>query len=144
MSGPKIFILPEELQKWMETAGVKIVNNAVTLPELPSPYKLEAALFFRKLVAGGEDPGTMVGKIKTMSSIQQSGFELFQNSVIVGDNAYEVDEGFLLSWDEGFAARDAQGAPEKDAAPGDSKTASAKEKETPEDLLARLLMEKLK
>jgi hypothetical protein len=166
MVGPRIFILPEELQKWLEKAGAKFESGALTIPDLPAPYKMEAALHFSKLVAGNEDPGTLVGKIKTILSIQQAGLERFQNSVIAGDNAYEVEEGFLVSWDEELAARPAQGAPEKPAAekkPGEPPAApapptapepaaaprkkskkTAQAKDDPEDMLARLLLEKLK
>jgi hypothetical protein len=46
-------------------------------------------------VGTGADPHGLIGKIKTLEEVQALGGEHYADSVIMGDCAYQVIEGFV-------------------------------------------------
>jgi hypothetical protein len=46
-------------------------------------------------VAGGGDPNGLLGTVKDMETLAQMGADHMMSSVIYGDTAYEVVNGFL-------------------------------------------------
>ena len=96
MVAAKIFLLPEELDKWMEKAGVSVDKERISLPDFPAPFMMKSAVYFTKMVAGDDDTHELVGKIAEAAMLEKKGYEHYQNSVLVGECAYEVKEGFLI------------------------------------------------
>jgi hypothetical protein len=181
MSKAKLFVLHDEIDKWLDATELDLQSDSISLPDLPGPLSMEPAIHVTRQVAGEEDTADLVGKIMPVSGLDES-IEYFQNSLIAGDNAYEAVEGFLISsettkqaadsaappvdeqvpsrgrdeaptdidilLDVEFgmpaepepepAAAEPQGPTEDEKAPEDWKDAS------PEDMLARLILEKLK
>src|SRR2546428_13671959 len=43
----------------------------------------------------GEDNAGLLAKVKTTDALKQMGAEHYMESVILGDNAYQVQQGFL-------------------------------------------------
>jgi hypothetical protein len=156
MPGAKIFILPEELERWMDAAGVSVDNDLISLPDIPDSFVLSPVVHVTRLVAGDEDAAELEGKILPVSSLEMEGLEYFQNSLIAGDNAYEAVEGFMVSYDANRARKEAappagppagaeSAAPERGAEPPASEAQKpAEESQSPEDMLARLILDKLK
>lgn len=158
MPGAKIFILPEELERWMDEANASIKDDCITLPDLPDSYVLSPVVHVTRLVAGDEDAAELEGKILPVSSLEMEGLEYFQNSLIAGDNAYEAVEGFMISHDPGRSKEEAAppAEPAGDAeppakaeeraaeAPVKAMDKPAQEEQSPEDMLARLILDKLK
>jgi hypothetical protein len=183
MAGTKLFILQEELSRWMDAMDVGVKSDTISLPEARGPFGLEPAVLFTRLVAGEQDTAKLLGTVKPISALAGAGLEYFQNSVIAGELAYETKEGYLISVMEGASAGDvaageteappkpgkpAEGeepteedipidisttheAPEqllKEEAPAPVPTPSkgkpAEKASSPEDLLAQLILEKLK
>jgi len=180
MSKAKLFIMHEEIDKWLDSMDVDLQKDSISLPDLPGPLGMEPAIYFTRQVAGEEDTADLVGKIMPVSLLDEQGLEYFQNSVIAGDNAYEAVEGFIISSeapreaavasgpgaeveipsqvrDEALtdvdihldlnsglppdpepAAREPETPAEDTGAPDDEKA------DSPEDMLARLILEKLK
>ncbi len=185
MSKAKLFIVHEEVDRWMDSMEIDLQTDSISLPDLPGPLAMEPAIFVTRQVAGEEDTADLVGKIMPVSRLDEQGLEYFQNSVIAGDNAYEAVEGFVISseppkkaaveaapeaepeapaqeraeaptdidipldMDSGLPAEPEPSA--KEPAAGEPVTsaedtgAPADEQEvSPEDMLARLILEKLK
>ena len=63
------------------------------------PLQLESAVRFTAEVAEGGDAERLVGRVKTLTQVAELGGEHASASVVLGDNAYEVVEGFLASPD---------------------------------------------
>ncbi|MFH1434901.1 MAG: hypothetical protein ABIJ56_04200 [Pseudomonadota bacterium] len=99
MAAAKLFLLPEELDRWMDKAGISVDNDKISLPDFPAPFKLASAVYFTKMVAGDDDTKALVGKVEETAMLEKKGCEHYQNSVLVGECAYEVKEGFLI-WHE--------------------------------------------
>ncbi len=50
---------------------------------------------FLQVAGGGADVAEVVGKVRTLAAIETSGGEAFMGSVILGDAAYDVQQGFV-------------------------------------------------
>jgi hypothetical protein len=67
----------------------------MNLPELGRTFRLTEAFFVERVVSEGGDPFKLTGRVKTRSQIAALGGEVFLNSLIIGDAAYEGDPGFV-------------------------------------------------
>jgi len=56
-------------------------------------YKLEEAVIFKEKLEG-EPLKSLVNEIITIKDIEESGYDLYMDTVIVDDTAYRVEEGF--------------------------------------------------
>ncbi len=104
-------------------------------------FQLTGAVRFLKMEAG-EDVKGLLQKVKTLAALKQMGAEHYRESVILGDSAYQVQQGFLA---DANALRRAAGVSQP---PGDKKAAGGTktqqgEKEGEQDLLAQFLLDNL-
>jgi hypothetical protein len=67
----------------------------MNLPELGRTFRLTEAFFVERVVSEGGDAFKLTGRVKTRSQIASLGGEVFLNSLIIGDAAYEGDPGFV-------------------------------------------------
>jgi len=58
-------------------------------------YDLVPAVRFMSEVGGSGDPGGLVGKVKERPQLQEMAADYYPGSVILGDSAYEVVDGFV-------------------------------------------------
>ncbi|MBN1769616.1 MAG: hypothetical protein JXB32_00010 [Deltaproteobacteria bacterium] len=65
--------------------------------------RVEPAVYFLREVEGKPDPNELVGKVKTEEALALRGADHFRKSVILGDSAYDVVEGYLGTAVEGWA-----------------------------------------
>ena len=183
MAGTKLFILQDELSRWMDAMEVGVKSGTISIPDAKGPCGIEPAVLFTRLVAGEQDTAKLLGTVKPISALAGAGLEYFQNSVIAGELAYETKEVYIISVMEGAAAGDAAAGetaappkPEKPAdgeepteedipidistthdvpehlvkqeahapAPTAAKGEPAGKESSPEDLLAKLILEKLR
>ena len=102
----RAFLSQELLDRWLAEGLVSLEGDLLGLaPEGPN-FRLESAVLFRMEVASGEDPHALCGKVKSLPAIEARGGEHAPGSVVVGDGAYEVTEGFLGELVAGGAMRD--------------------------------------
>jgi hypothetical protein len=97
----RAFLSQELLDRWLAEGVVSLEGDLLGLPPLDQgaaqgpQLRLESAVLFRMEVASGEDPHALCGKVKSLPAIEALGGEHAPGSVVVGDSAYEVTEGFL-------------------------------------------------
>ena len=130
-----LFVPQSVLDQWSEKGRVEVKGQVLVLLREKKSFQLTSAVRFLKMEAG-EDVKSLLHKVKTLDALKQMGAEHYQDSVILGDSAYQVQEGFLA---DANALRKAAGV---SAAPGASKK-QQKEKEGEEDLLAQFLLDNL-
>jgi len=58
-------------------------------------YKLIPAFKFLYLAEGDEAGDRMVGKIFTRSELEKAGADIYMDSVLLGERAYQVEQGFV-------------------------------------------------
>jgi hypothetical protein len=90
----KLFIPQTVLYRWVDTGKVTFDNQILTLLAEKKAYTVTPAVRFVKLIAG-DDAAGLLTKVRTLSKLRELGAEHLSDSVILGDNAYEVQEGFI-------------------------------------------------
>ena len=68
-------------------------QSFVDSPVQVKKYKLEEAVIFKEKLEGNNNEN-LVGKIITISEIEDKGYDLYMDTVIINDAAYRVEEGF--------------------------------------------------
>ena len=91
----RAFLSQELLDRWLAEGLVSLEGEVLGLPPDGPSFHLESAVLFRVEVANGSDPLALCGKVKSLPAVSALGGEHAPGSVVVGDCAYEVTEGFL-------------------------------------------------
>ena len=95
MAANRVFFPQEALDVWLEEERIELDGDEMTLNPDGQRFRISSALRFMAEVAEGEDPNALVGRVKTVDHVTEMGGEHQADSVLLGDNAYEVVEGFL-------------------------------------------------
>jgi hypothetical protein len=95
MSENRVFVSQETLDRWLSEERVEVDGDVLTLQQDGQRFQLATALHFLNEVAGGGDPQGWLGKVKSLDAIIESGGEHVSGSVLLGESAFEVIEGFL-------------------------------------------------
>jgi hypothetical protein len=95
MSLARVFFPQDALEAWMAESRAHVVGETLFLEG--QAFVLESALRFVDEVAGGGDEGKLVGRVKSLEQVVSLGGEHHRDSVVLGDNAYTVVEGYLAS-----------------------------------------------
>ena len=90
----RLFISQSKLEAWIEEVKVTFEDNVLTLLESRVAYRLEPAVRVLKLI-DGKDNVQLVGKMVTVAELVAEKGEHYPNSLILGDTAYECEEGFM-------------------------------------------------
>jgi hypothetical protein len=91
----RVFFPQQALDSWLEQGRIALVGDELTITPEGRRYSLTAAVRFLAEVAENSDPRGLVGKVKTLEQVEALQGEYSAGSVIIGDNAYEVVDGFL-------------------------------------------------
>ena len=139
-----LFVPQSVLDKWSDKGRVEVEGHVLTLVKEKKSFQLTPAVRFIKMEAGADEK-KLLQKVKTLDALKQMGAEHYQESVILGESAYQVQQGFLA---DANALRRAAGV-QQGAKPGEKTVAPAgaqkaqSEKEGEQDLLAQFLLENL-
>lgn len=124
----KLFLPQKTLEEWSMSEKADLQDGKLVVKEGgASTHPATPAVHFVKLVSG-DDTNSLVGRVKTQAQIQALGAEHFADSVLLGETAYEVAEGYLT---EVQSATPAKADPKKKAANPEA------------DLLAAFILDKL-
>lgn len=94
MTDHRMFVSQATLDEWLGSGRVAVDGEVMSLASV-GRFQLETAFHFLSEIAEGGDSEELVGKVKTQEQLASLGGEHCAGSVILGDNAYEVVEGFL-------------------------------------------------
>ena len=90
----RLFVPQAMMDHWLSEARVEVEGEVmITKPE-GQRFTLATAVLFKSEVTGSPDAHDLVGKVKDLEQIGAIGGEHYADSVILGDNAYQVVEGF--------------------------------------------------
>src|SRR5205823_7452433 len=87
-----LFVPQSVLAKWSEQGRIQVDGNVLTIEN--KNFALTSAVRFIKMEAG-EDNAGLLAKVKTTDALKQMGAEHYMESVILGESAYQVQQGFL-------------------------------------------------
>src|SRR4030042_5640237 len=99
----KICIPQEKLEAWVQEGKITISDNVITtVTGNKLSYNLIPAFKFLKLTSGDSDSEKLIGTVKTKDNIKHLKPDIFMDSIIIDNNAYEVEMGYIgnLTGDE--------------------------------------------
>jgi hypothetical protein len=91
----RLFIAHEALEAWVSEGRAEINSEDLTDRETGRRFKLREGVRFLEEVTGAGDPANLVGKVKDLEQVTAMGGEHMADSVILGENAYRVQSGFV-------------------------------------------------
>jgi hypothetical protein len=93
-----LFVSQVALEAWAEQRKIDFEGDVMTLAAGDGrgrSYALDPAVLFLKVLNGERDPNQLVAKVKTLSRLKELGAEHLEDSVVLGEVAYQVQPGFL-------------------------------------------------
>jgi hypothetical protein len=135
----RLFVSQELLDQWAGEGKVELEGTTLKLTAEKVDFQIQAGVRFLKLAAG-EDREQLIGRVKSEAQMNKLGAELYMNSVLVGEDAYDVQSGFLCEVPTGAAQ--AIGAAKAQAAVGVAPVKAPKSAEE-RSALAQFLLENL-
>ena len=91
----KLFIPQETVDSWLSAERVNLEGEMLQLPGGGLVLRLVPGCHFRSIQAGSDETFNLLGKVKTKAAVSAMGAEVYMNSVILGETAYEVEVGFV-------------------------------------------------
>ncbi|TMA18029.1 MAG: hypothetical protein E6J88_19885 [Deltaproteobacteria bacterium] len=152
-----LFVPQSVLDKWSEQGRIQVDGNVLTILGEGKNFALTSAVRFMKMEAGDDNAG-LLQKVKTTDALKQMGAEHYMESVILGESAYQVQQGFLADANalrRAAAASQAAAAakaapagapkPAGNAAPAPQAAAKSQEEKNAgeQDMLAQFLLDNL-
>ncbi|HEV8247676.1 MAG TPA: hypothetical protein VGP93_18000 [Polyangiaceae bacterium] len=128
MGKNRVFFPQQVLDRWLDAGDAELSANELTLKAERKKYRLVEGVRVVAEVSGALDPYDITGKVKTVVFLTELGAELLGESMLIGDNAYEVVPGWL-------------GQPRVEASASEAQSPIVSSSD--EQLLANFLMRKL-
>ncbi|MBI5526590.1 MAG: hypothetical protein HY897_09660 [Deltaproteobacteria bacterium] len=91
------FVSQRQLDEWLGHGNADLSGETLSL-RLDRQYlaRMLPALYFTRIVSSPEDGRELTGKAVPLEKVQGMGAEVMQGSAVIGDDAYDVEEGFIL------------------------------------------------
>ena len=127
----RVFFPQELLDTWLADERVEIAGPELRMRDDARRYAISEAVHILRDAADGGDASKLVGKVKTRDDLTAMSAEVFEGSIVIGEEAYDVVPGFVgepivSGASASVSVSTAAGAPAKD-----------------EDLLAQFLLKSL-
>lgn len=91
----RVFFPQQLLDNWIAEERVELTGDQLVLRDGGRRYTIAEAVHVLREVAGGGDQLALLGKVKTKEQLTDLGAELFEASMILGEEAYDVVPGFV-------------------------------------------------
>jgi hypothetical protein len=91
----RLYISQKRIDAWSAENRIDVKGDIMTLVEHKRSFTIRPAARFLKVSGGEEDPHDLVGKVKAATEIADMGADHMADSVIVGETAYDVENGFV-------------------------------------------------
>ena len=121
----RLFLPQTTLEEWALADKADLRDGKLVIQGEGAAWPVESAVHFIKLVAGA-DVQKLVSRVKTDAQLAQLGCERLEDSVVLGDSAYEVVPGYVAQL----------------AAPASAKN-SERQGSSEADLLAAFILDKM-
>ena len=90
----RVFFPQLLLDQWGIEGKIDLTGTELVVLAEGRKYKIEEAVYVVKEVTGANDPHGFLGKVKKKTLLDELGAEILENSMIIGDNAYDVVTGW--------------------------------------------------
>ncbi len=93
MSEP-LFVRQDQLEDWIGKGSVTFADNVLTLVAEQALYDVEPAVRVTTLLDGPDELNLLNGIFRVAALVEQ-GVEVFQDSLIANETAYQCEVGFV-------------------------------------------------
>jgi hypothetical protein len=90
----KLFIPQESLDSWLSADKISLEGETLGVLGTNITLRLVPGCHFKGMQAGNDEQG-LLGKVKAKAAVTAMGAEMYMDSVILGDTAYEIETGFV-------------------------------------------------
>jgi hypothetical protein len=97
MGVTSLFLSQVGIDSWVAQGSVEFDGESLGEPGRDPCVDLEPAVRFVREVSGEGDPDDLVGRVRSVEEIRELGADHYRDSVIVGETAYEVVEGYIAT-----------------------------------------------
>ncbi len=101
MGTTRVFLPQRALNTWLVAGSVDLSGGRMTIKPEGRSYRVIEAVRVVDEVTGASDPYELVGKIKPVVHVRELGAQLLGDSMVLGDNAYDVVFGWVALPDTG-------------------------------------------
>jgi hypothetical protein len=91
----RVFFPQVALDEWLAEDRVDLKNDELTIKNEGRKYRIIEAIRVLAEVSGSPDSHELLGKVKSKAFLSELGAEILETSMILGDNAYDVVQGFV-------------------------------------------------
>lgn len=91
----RVFFPQSAVDQWGIDGKIDLVAGELILLAHGRRFKVEEAVHVVSEVTGAPDGHQVLGKVRARQALSNAGAELLENSMILGENAYEVVPGWL-------------------------------------------------
>ncbi len=109
----RLFLPEATLEEWAAEGRADLKDGKLLIDSSQGPFGVAPAVHFLRLVSG-TDAKRLLSKVKTSAQLEQMGAEQMSDSVIVGEDAYQVVPGYVAEVPPGSAALDGKEPPDAD------------------------------
>lgn len=95
MTQARVFVPQQTMESWLASDRATLVDDTLRFEEYE--FRAEPAVRFVSEVAGGADELGLLGRVKSRAQIAPHAPEHTPGAVLIGENAYEVVDGYALS-----------------------------------------------
>ncbi len=89
-----LFLSQEVIDKWLSDERIELSGNVMSVRGDSRAYDLDPAVRFIAVEGDGADREGLVTSIRTLEEVKAAGGDHSHDSVILGDVAYKVQNGF--------------------------------------------------
>jgi hypothetical protein len=90
----RVFFPQGALDEWVAGDLVDLDRDELTIRSEGRKYRIVEAVRILREVAGSPDVHELVGRVKSVGYLAELGAELLEQSMIIGEAAYDVVPGF--------------------------------------------------
>ena len=93
----RLFLPQSVLDEWVVEEKVSLEGEVLTLSGVGHQLRLASAVRFLSECGGAGDDADLIGRVKDLEGLASLGGEHYADSVILGEAAYQVEEGFVAT-----------------------------------------------
>lgn len=91
----RVFFPQGALARWLDEGKVELSGESLTMCEEGHSYRIVEAARVVREVTGAPDAHELQGRVKSRIFLLELGAEIVEESMILGENAYDIVPGFL-------------------------------------------------
>ena len=95
MAKNRIFIPQVAMDAWMTDGAAEMRGQNVLLKKEQRTFRMAEGVRILREVSGEPDQNELVGKCKTRAYLRELGAQIIESSMVLDNNAYDVEPGFL-------------------------------------------------